>query len=44
MPKSMFEIDDRPHFEVLGNIEIMLRIQKKKFGFQLLKNKNGYTL
>ena len=20
MPKSMFEIDDRPHFEVLGNV------------------------
>ena len=39
MPKSLFEIADRPVLKFWEKIiEIMIRIQKKKFGFQLLKN------
>jgi len=34
IPKSIYAIDDRPHFEILEkNIVIMPRIQMKKFGF-----------
>lgn len=39
---SAFQLDDRPHFEILEkNIETETLIRKKKYGYPLPKNKTG---